>query len=115
MVELVVASIWLPNDRAWDDKETARTPTPARLIVCGLLLALSEIVIVPVKAPGAVGVNVALIAQVFFAATELPQVLVCEKLPVTATLLIVRGTEPVFSKVMFLLALAVFTIWLPKE
>lgn len=85
------------------------------MTVCGLLLALSDTIIVPAKVPVAVGVNVALIAQLFFAATEVPQVLVCEKLPVTTMLLIVRGTEPVFCKLMFLLALAVFTIWFPKE
>jgi hypothetical protein len=90
-------------------------PTPARLIVCGLLPALSETVIVPVNVPVEVGVNVAVIAQLFVAATELPQVLVCEKLPVATTLLIVRATVPTLCKLMFLVALAVFTIWLPNE
>lgn len=52
-------------------------PVPERLMVCGLLPALSEMVIAPVNGPTVVGVNVTLIVQLPPAATELPQVLVC--------------------------------------
>jgi hypothetical protein len=38
-------------------------PVPERVIVCGLLAALSEMVIAPVCSPAVVGVNVTLIVQ----------------------------------------------------
>ena len=44
-------------------------PVPAKLTVCGLLAALSLIVIAPVSAPPAVGVNVTLIVQLAAAAS----------------------------------------------
>jgi hypothetical protein len=52
-------------------------PVPVRLAVCGLPAALSVTVIVPVRVPAAVGVNVTLIVQFALAAREVPQVLVC--------------------------------------
>lgn len=54
----------------------AAMPVPVRLITCGLLLALSVIVIAPVLAPTAVGVNVTLIVQPLLGATDAPHVLV---------------------------------------
>ena len=51
-------------------------PVPVRLTVCGLPAALSEMLSVAVRVPAAAGVKVTLIAQLLFAATELPQVLV---------------------------------------
>ena len=51
-------------------------PVPVRLTVCGLPLALSAMLTEAVRPKMAVGVNVTLIVQVPFAATELPQVLV---------------------------------------
>lgn len=50
-------------------------PVPVRLTVCGLPVALSAMVTAAVRAPGAPGVKVTLIAQLLFAATELPQAL----------------------------------------
>ena len=52
------------------------TPVPDKLAVCGLPVALSVSVIVPVRVPAAVGVNVTLMEQLAPAASEVPQVLV---------------------------------------
>jgi hypothetical protein len=51
-------------------------PVPLRLAVCGVLGALSVIVRVPVRLPGAVGLNVTWIVQLAPPATLVPQVLV---------------------------------------
>ena len=50
---------------------------PVRLMLCGLLAALSVMVIAPVRVPVAVGVKVTLMVQLPAAATNVPQVLVC--------------------------------------
>ena len=52
---------------------------PVRLTVCGLFVALSVTLSVAVRLPGAAGLNVTLIVQLPFAATELPQLFVCTK------------------------------------
>jgi hypothetical protein len=54
----------------------AAVPVPERLTVCGLLLALSEILTEAVRLPLAEGVNVTLIVQWARTATDLPHVLV---------------------------------------
>src|SRR5437867_6271041 len=54
----------------------AVVPVPVRLAVCGLFVALSVTVSVPLRVPVAAGVNVTLIVHVTPAATELPQLLV---------------------------------------
>jgi hypothetical protein len=54
---------------------------PERLAVCGLLVALSVTVNVPLRAPAAVGVKVTLIVQFAPAATLAPQLLVWAKSP----------------------------------
>ena len=56
-------------------------PVPVRLAVCGLFVALSVTVRVPVRVPPAVGVNVTLMVQVSPAATLAPQLFVCPKSP----------------------------------
>ena len=74
---LVVPTFWLPNVRlVGETLVPAAAPVPVRLTVCGLPAALSEILTVAVRVPAAVGVNVTLIMQLSFAATELPQVFV---------------------------------------
>ena len=73
---LVVPTFWLPNVRLVTERlAVAAVPVPVRLTVC-LPAALSEMLTVAVRVPGAVGVNVTLIMQLLFAATEPPQVLV---------------------------------------
>ena len=76
---LVVATVCAANVRlvglSAAEGPTA-TPVPVRLAVCGLPVALSVTVTVPVREPAAVGVKVTLIEQLPPAATEAPQVLV---------------------------------------
>ena len=54
----------------------AAVPLPEKLTVCGLPVALSEMLTEAVRVPLAEGVSVTLIVQLALAATELPQVLV---------------------------------------
>ena len=51
-------------------------PVPERITVCGLPLALSEMLSEAVRLPLAAGVNVTLMVHLALAASELPQVLV---------------------------------------
>jgi hypothetical protein len=75
---LVVPTFCPTNVRLVGDKLTADAiPVPVRPTVWGLPLALSEIVMAPVRVPIAVGVNVTLIVQLPLAATDAPQVFVC--------------------------------------
>ena len=74
--KLVVPTIRLGNVAELGDRATGRTPVPLRLIVCGLLLALSLIVTEPVAVPVVEGLNVMLIVQLAPASTDVPQVLV---------------------------------------
>jgi hypothetical protein len=75
--ELLDPTNWFPNDRELADRLTAgATPVPVRLTVCGLPLALSVMVRVPLRTPVAVGVKVTLIVQLAPAPTLAPQVLV---------------------------------------
>ncbi len=93
---LVVLTCWFPNERLVGEKLTAGTvPVPARLTFCGLLLALSVMVMAPVRVPVAVGVKVTLMVHLAPAATEMPQSLVCAKSPPATMLEIVSGALPV--------------------
>jgi hypothetical protein len=111
---LVVPRVRLANVSVAGDNPTATIPVPLVLIVCGLLVALSVMVTVPVAAPTTVGVNITAIMQVFPAATELAQVLLCVKLPLAPMLVIDNFAVPVFVSVTFLTALVVPTTSLPK-
>ena len=85
--------------RELGEKLTAgAVPVPERLIG-GVLGALSVIVIEPLREPVAVGENVTLMAQEAPAATLDPQLLVSEKSPLEATLVIVSAAPPVFVSV----------------
>ena len=74
---LVVVSTWFPKPRVRGLTVTGTTPFPVNETICGLLLALSLMVKVPVREPSVVGVNVTLTAQLAPAASELPHVFVC--------------------------------------
>ncbi len=75
---LVVLTFWPANVKVAGDKLTADAiPVPVRPTVWGLPLALSVIVMAPVRVPVAVGVNVTLIVQFPLAATDAPHVFVC--------------------------------------
>jgi hypothetical protein len=78
------------------------SPVPFRLTVCLLpveLLSLSVVVKVPVRGPPASGVKVILIVHEPLAATLVPQLLVCAKFPLVATLATVSAALPVFESV----------------
>src|SRR5581483_5132910 len=78
---LVVPTAWLLNVRLVLDKLTAGAPllvpVPVNVIDCGLPLALSVMLILPVRVPVAVGEKVTLMLQLAPAANEAPQVWVC--------------------------------------
>jgi hypothetical protein len=74
-------------------------PVPVKLTVWVAGLALSVTVKVPALAPVAVGLKVTLILQLAPAATLEPQVLVWEKSPLAATLVMLRAALPVLLSV----------------
>lgn len=92
--------------RTWDGYR----PVPVKLAVCGLPVALSITVRVPVRVPLAVGLNRTLIVQLCPAVREVPQVLVCEKSPLVAMLVMVNVPVPVFFRVTVLAELVVPTV-----
>src|SRR5580700_2474573 len=88
-------------------------PVPDRVSICGLPLALSVIVIAPFLAPVAVGVNVTLIVQAAFCASEFGHV-VAAKSPLATTLVMPREALPVLVRVTLCDVLDVPTVWLLK-
>src|SRR5438105_3555556 len=74
---LVVPKLTVPKDRVMGLAVTGSCPTPVRLIVCGLLIALSTMVTVPRCLPAVVGVNVTVTVHVPCAGILVPQVLTC--------------------------------------
>ena len=116
---LVVPRVWLLKVRLVAvTPATGALPVPVRLTVCGLPLALSAMLTEAVRAPVAVGVNVTLIVQVPFAATELPQVLVAAKspgsVPAVPILVTVKLAFPVLVRVTACAALVVPRFWFVK-
>jgi hypothetical protein len=99
---LVVPSAWLPNvNEVGAIPIATATPVPVSVTVCGLPVALSVNVIVPVRAPAAVGVNVignvhgfASTAMLGHCANVAPA-----KSPVIAMLVNVTAVLPVFDTV----------------
>jgi hypothetical protein len=84
-------------------------PFPARFTVCGLLLAPSVTLSVPLRAPVAVGANLTLKVQLLDAARVEPHVLVCVKSPATATALIDTPIVELFVSVTVCAALTLPT------
>jgi hypothetical protein len=79
---------WLPKVRLEGKTVSVGTaPVPDKVTVCGLPLALSVMVRVPLAVPAAVGVNVTLIVQFAPAPMLVPHVFVWEK-PLLATMLV---------------------------
>jgi hypothetical protein len=74
-------------------------PVPVRLTVWVAGLALSVMVIEPLREPVAVGVNITLRVQLALAATLAPQVLVWEKSPLAVMLVRLRVALPVLLRV----------------
>ena len=83
---------------------------PVKLAVCGLLVALSLTVIVPVRVPDAVGVKSTLMSQLIPAAREVPQVSVAAKSPLAVMLEMVRFVAPVLDNVSVCERLVVPTV-----
>jgi hypothetical protein len=83
-------------------------------MVWGLLGPLSEIVIVPVRLPPAVGLKVTEIVQSPSALTVVPQVLVWEKSPLAVMLVMARLAVPTLVRVTVWGALVVPTICAPS-
>jgi hypothetical protein len=75
-------------------------PVPVRVIDCGLPLAVSVIVTVPLRTPLAVGWNLTLMIHSAATAKELPQVLLCAKSPLAAMLVILNAAVPSFLSSM---------------
>jgi hypothetical protein len=78
---------------------TGAVPVPVRLTVWVAGLALSVMVKEPLREPLAVGVKVTLRVQLALAARLAPQVLVWEKSPLTAMLVMLRVALPVLLRV----------------
>ena len=74
--EALVALTATPENVREEGETLTLVPVPVRLTVWGLPLALSVMVMDPVRAPVAVGVNFTLIVQTPLAAMPVPQVLV---------------------------------------
>ena len=85
-------------------------PVPASSITCGLVEALSMIVIVPVVVPFVVGENVALMVQVAPGATLAPHVGVTLNCGLAFMDPIFRAAEPVFVSLTFCGGLVVPTV-----
>src|SRR5258706_295368 len=86
-------------------------PVPVRFMVCGLSAALSVIVTAPLRVPVAVGVNLTLIWQLDPAASDDLHVVVREKAPLVAMLMIFSAAVPVLVRVTVCAALVVSTLW----
>ena len=100
----MVPTFWLANvSDVGESVAPGATPVPLRLAVCGLPLALSVTVKVPVLVPVAAGRKVTLIVHWAPAASELLQLLVWAKsplsAPVMAMLLIESAALPEFERV----------------
>ena len=96
----------------------ALAPVPVSDAVCGLPLALSVTVSVAVRVAVAVGVKVTLMLQIRATARLVPQVLVCEKSPLFAPVMVMLVMEsvavPALLNCTVCTALLEPTVWLPK-
>lgn len=90
-------------------------PTPARLALCGLPVALSVTVMRPPRFPEAVGVKVTLMVQAPPAIMDAPQLLVCAKSPLARMLVKVKVALPGLDRLMFCAADVVPVGWLAKD
>ena len=77
---------------------TGAVPVPVRLTVWVVGLALSVMVIEPLREPATVGAKMTLIVQEALAATLVPQVLVWEKSPLALMLVMLRAALPVLLR-----------------
>ena len=99
-----------PSETLW----VAATAVPERATVWGVELALSVIATVPLSEPAAVGAKNTRMLHCAPTAKDVPQLLLCEKLLLAVTLLMVIAVEPVLVNVTDLEGLVVPTVWLVK-
>jgi hypothetical protein len=78
---LVVKTVCAPNVRLLAETlmPVIAVPVPVSVTVCGLPVALSEMLTFPIRVPGALGVKVTPIVQFPPAGIEVPHVFVCPK------------------------------------
>ena len=86
------------------------TPVPLRGTVCGLPVALSTMVTLPVRGPATSGVKVTSIVHEPPAATDGPQLELNAKSPEIVMDEIASGAEPVFASVTVCAGLVVETV-----
>lgn len=111
---LVVPTVRLENVIVAGVRPTAARPVPVVGTACGLLLALSVIVTVPLASPVTEGLKVTEMMHFFPLETEPPQVLVTEKFALATILVIASVALPVLVRVTFLTALLKPTTVLPN-
>jgi hypothetical protein len=110
---LLVRTGWPSKFRVSTESFTT-VPTPFRLTTCGLSVASSEMVMLPLLEPFAVGVNVTLMVQELLPVRLPAPVFVWEKSPLAVRLVTLSVAAPVFLSVMAWEALGVPSTWLPK-
>ena len=114
---LVVPRVWLLKIKLVAVRLTVGPlPVPVRFTVWGLPVALSVMVTVAVRVPGAVGVKVTLIVQFAPGTTVFAQLLVWPKspelVPVTVKLVMLKFAVPLLVRVTACAGLVVLTVWL---
>jgi len=94
LTALLVPTVTCSKARLPGIKLTGRTPVPRKVTTCGLLGALSVMVIDPVLAPVTVGANVTVIEHCEFGAKVEPHVLVwVNGAPLATMLMPVSATD----------------------
>ena len=114
---LVVPTVWAAYVALPGVNVTGAMPVPDSGTVCGLFAALSVIVMLPVRAPSWVGVNVTLMMQFAPAASVLPHGFVLAtgaKSPLTTMLLMFSVELPVLESVTVFPVAVVPTTVLPN-
>lgn len=120
--ELDVPTPWSANVKLVGLRPTpgGRVPLPLRGTVCGVLGALSAMMMEAVRTPAAVGVKVTVIVHGPEPGTKVPAqvLLVMAKspplVPPIVTLVMARSAPPVLVKVTVCKPLVVLTFWSPK-
>jgi hypothetical protein len=93
---------------------TGTVPVPLSATLCGLPVALSVTLTVPVRVPEAVGLKATLIVQLAWSPSEAGQLLVWAKSPMVEMPVINNGAVPVLVTVTSRGVLVLLTGWFPK-
>lgn len=112
---LLEPTSWLENVRlAGDQDAVGVVPFPESVAEGAALVKSPDTVRTPLRVPCAVGAKVTVMMQFDPGATEVPQLFVWEKSPVTWILLRLIGTVPVLESVTVCETLVDPTTWLPN-